>query len=71
MKAMGNYDFECIPIFLVQVKLFFVMMEFVNDNFMCWGVKCMGLLGHWWKNPTNTLSLLYFGHLKKKKSPTS
>jgi hypothetical protein len=47
MKAMGNYDFECIPIFLVQVKLFFVMMEFVNDNFMCWGVKCMGLLGHW------------------------
>jgi hypothetical protein len=49
----------------VQVKLVFVVMEFVNDNFMCWGVKCMGPLGHWWKIPTNTLSLMYFGHLKK------
>jgi hypothetical protein len=43
MKAMGNYDFECILtwgvcfFFVSKLSLFFFMMEFVNDNFMLGG----------------------------------
>jgi len=43
---------------ILQVGPFFLVVEFVNKNFMCWGMRCVELLGHRW-----AMSFDFFGKI--------